>query len=89
MEVRWVFMLKFHMLYEILIYNFSYFWLVKFKSILALKWLLMYMLYSPLTVLTVCFSLVFFLAKREKLFEKRKKAFGFSEENKKDIESLG
>lgn len=49
----------------------------------------MYMLYSPLMVLTVCFSLVFSLAKREKLFEKRKKAFGFSEENKKDIESLG
>lgn len=36
-----------------------------------------------------CFSLVFSLAKREKLLEKRKKPFGFFEENKKDIESLG
>lgn len=48
-----------------------------------MKWLLIYMLYSPLSVLTVYFSLVFSLAKREKLLEKRKKLLDFQKKTKK------
>lgn len=36
-----------------------------------------------------CFSLVFSVAKREKLLEKRKNLLDFQKKTKKDIESLG